>query len=514
MILLLLIISTVFASKQFSLPEGSGPDGTKLITLYQCEGEEVRLSCSAGTISIVRANFGRFSIAVCNQHGNTNWTTDCASPTAAHTIKKMCEKLQTCVVSVRPDTLGDACPSTPKYLEVHYFCKVETNPSSPRHSPHFPDTELTALWDQQNSHKVNIDSVLRAMKERENDISTQRVPITTEPESPKPSPKIQSALSDVNETNYPVQLETEVYSRDESFNDQSSTLDTQTTIETAPLPEMKERFEVENASLGWLEEEEEDPEKPPEETSNTMFVLEVVTYAVAAICGIILIFLIAKFRRTGVPPSCSCWRVKESGSGYSDSSSGSCLNSLPVEHCKMPGAGDSISPHTIGTINHCMELEPSRHISGARYSVSSIGNNSELGSNVSSPLDRVRHLQYGERSNVSPYPDCSTPVPGRILTSSPLQQHTGVYGVDAYQDMGQIGSNIFPSCHQHYPSSPYLTVMKSQCVGCLQEGVQVQDIQDYHQFSQDPYLLTRSVDSQRKCMRSEPSGSIVMGSDV
>jgi hypothetical protein len=213
-----------------------------------------------------------------------------------HVSSFRCEKLQTCVVSVRPDTLGDACPSTPKYLEVHYFCKVETNPSSPRHSPHFPDTELTALWDQQNSHKVNIDSVLRAMKERENDISTQRVPITTEPESPKPSPKIQSALSDVNETNYPVRLETEVYSRDESFNDQSSTLDTQTTIETAPLPEMKERFEVENASLGWLEEEEDDPEKPPEETSNTMFVLEVVTYAVAAICGIILIFLIAKVK--------------------------------------------------------------------------------------------------------------------------------------------------------------------------------------------------------------------------
>ena len=38
---------------------GSGPDGSRLVTLYQCEGEEVRLACRAGTISIVRANFGR-----------------------------------------------------------------------------------------------------------------------------------------------------------------------------------------------------------------------------------------------------------------------------------------------------------------------------------------------------------------------------------------------------------------------------------------------------------------------
>ena len=180
----------------------------------------------------------------------------------------------------------------------------------------------------------------------------------------------------------------------------------------------------------------------------------------------------------------------------------------------MPGAADSISPHTIGTINHCMELEPSRHISGARYSVSSIGNNSELGSTVSSPLDRVRHLLYSERLNISPYPDCSTPLPARLMTGSPLHP-TGTFGTDSYQDMGeQIGTSLFPSCHQHYPSSPYLTVMNSQCAGCLQEGVQVPDIQDYHQFNQDPYLLTRSVDSQRKCMRREPGGSIVMGSDV
>jgi len=220
-----------------------------------------------------------------------------------------------------------------------------------------------------------------------------------------------------------------------------------------------------------------------------------------------------QFRRTGRSPSCSCWGEKGSGSGYSDSSSGSCLNSLPVEHCKMPGAADSISPHTIGTINHCMELEPSRHISGARYSVSSVGNISELGSNLSSPLDRVRHFQYGERLNASPFPDSSTPIPAGLLGGSPLHK-AGNFGPDPYLDNGQIGSSLYRPCHQlhqQYPSSPYLTVVKQQCVSCLQDGSE--QIQDYHQLNQDPYL-TRSVDSQRKCMRSEPGGSIIMGSDV
>ena len=36
-------------------------------TMFGCEGETLRLSCPpAATIRVVRANYGRFSISVCN----------------------------------------------------------------------------------------------------------------------------------------------------------------------------------------------------------------------------------------------------------------------------------------------------------------------------------------------------------------------------------------------------------------------------------------------------------------
>ena len=52
---------------------GRGPDGTLYKTDYRCEGENMTVSCLDsdgpglhGTIQAVRGNFGRFSIAICN----------------------------------------------------------------------------------------------------------------------------------------------------------------------------------------------------------------------------------------------------------------------------------------------------------------------------------------------------------------------------------------------------------------------------------------------------------------
>ena len=48
-------------------------------TEFGCEGSTVFLSCSYGYyISIVRANYGRFSILVCNVHSR-EWDTDCGT---------------------------------------------------------------------------------------------------------------------------------------------------------------------------------------------------------------------------------------------------------------------------------------------------------------------------------------------------------------------------------------------------------------------------------------------------
>ncbi len=48
-------------------------------TTYNCEGEQMRISCTGPgeTIRVIRANYGRFSISVCNSHGYTDWSVNC-----------------------------------------------------------------------------------------------------------------------------------------------------------------------------------------------------------------------------------------------------------------------------------------------------------------------------------------------------------------------------------------------------------------------------------------------------
>jgi hypothetical protein len=59
-------------------------------TAYACEGETLSLSCgSESVIRVVRANFGRFSISVCNPQGWTNISTHCPSPTTTDRLDKM-----------------------------------------------------------------------------------------------------------------------------------------------------------------------------------------------------------------------------------------------------------------------------------------------------------------------------------------------------------------------------------------------------------------------------------------
>lgn len=47
---------------------------------YVCEDGALELSCNAGKhIDVLRANFGRFSIALCNPSGFLDWSVNCAS---------------------------------------------------------------------------------------------------------------------------------------------------------------------------------------------------------------------------------------------------------------------------------------------------------------------------------------------------------------------------------------------------------------------------------------------------
>ena len=57
------------------------------LTAYACENSRLNISCASGQyLDIIRANYGRFSITICNDHGNTEWKVDCQ---AGRTLRAM-----------------------------------------------------------------------------------------------------------------------------------------------------------------------------------------------------------------------------------------------------------------------------------------------------------------------------------------------------------------------------------------------------------------------------------------
>lgn len=55
-------------------------DTSRYDTVYACEGKLLKLECRDGEIiHLDRAIYGRYSITVCNDHGNTDWSVNCMS---------------------------------------------------------------------------------------------------------------------------------------------------------------------------------------------------------------------------------------------------------------------------------------------------------------------------------------------------------------------------------------------------------------------------------------------------
>lgn len=53
----------------------------KYETAYACESKTLSIECETGyIINLIRANYGRFSITICNDHGNVDWSVNCMSP--------------------------------------------------------------------------------------------------------------------------------------------------------------------------------------------------------------------------------------------------------------------------------------------------------------------------------------------------------------------------------------------------------------------------------------------------
>ena len=92
-------------------------------TMFGCGGDSVVLSCKGSTgagISIVRANYGRFSVSVCNPLARGDLDTSCSSEEATSILlARRCQGKQECNVEVKEEELPPVCPATEKYLEVN-----------------------------------------------------------------------------------------------------------------------------------------------------------------------------------------------------------------------------------------------------------------------------------------------------------------------------------------------------------------------------------------------------------
>lgn len=66
------------------LPPSISPlDGGPLyLTAYACQGGSLNITCKrpGDVIRVVRANYGRFSVAICNEEGRTDFSVNCLAP--------------------------------------------------------------------------------------------------------------------------------------------------------------------------------------------------------------------------------------------------------------------------------------------------------------------------------------------------------------------------------------------------------------------------------------------------
>ena len=155
-------------------------------TLFGCEGETLLLSCPHSTIRVVRANYGRFSVSICNSLAVTDISTSCdTSHTTSTLLRSRCDGLESCPVLVSQHNFPQSsiCPSTPPYLEVQYECRE--NKTTP--APADTDTEgkyslvnmganISKVWSDSDS-VLSPDVIEQAVRDG---ILNRQVPITEE----------------------------------------------------------------------------------------------------------------------------------------------------------------------------------------------------------------------------------------------------------------------------------------------------------------------------------------------
>ena len=112
-------------------------DHAEYYTVYACDGKMLKIECKENyVINLIRANYGRYSITVCNDNGSTDWSVNCMSHRSFAILQGRCSQKRNCSVSASTSLFDDPCPGTIKYLEAHYACLSATSSSStPRSTP-------------------------------------------------------------------------------------------------------------------------------------------------------------------------------------------------------------------------------------------------------------------------------------------------------------------------------------------------------------------------------------------
>lgn len=68
----------------FRMPQSEeySEGGHTYLTEYACQGDSVDIRCAreGDVIRVVRANYGRFSVAICNEEGRTDFSVNCLAP--------------------------------------------------------------------------------------------------------------------------------------------------------------------------------------------------------------------------------------------------------------------------------------------------------------------------------------------------------------------------------------------------------------------------------------------------
>ncbi|XP_040075366.2 latrophilin Cirl isoform X2 [Ixodes scapularis] len=134
----LLVVDAASAVLTVSLPNYSikppqlGRERIRYTTEYTCEGRELSISCPDNyQIHLVRANYGRLSIGICNDYGRLDWSVNCMSYKSFLIMQDRCAHKSSCGTHVSSTLFGDPCPGTLKYLEMQYHCVLATTAPTP-----------------------------------------------------------------------------------------------------------------------------------------------------------------------------------------------------------------------------------------------------------------------------------------------------------------------------------------------------------------------------------------------